>query len=277
MVRQCPPRPHRIRHQIPPTVYVPPRMFPVPCIVVECLNWRCCAEQSELEVARVARVKFLSRDACVREDIAVRSPPLRRAAVGPCQRGEQGNTAKRRTLQPDDAVARGRTGPPSEFLSRDACASGVGCHRSLGHQSAGRRGRRIWQGDVLFQSLSPSPHPTHPTIQPPPSSGFLSRDGCPSGRACRRGEIPSSSRRAAGYRPGRKSEVRVAKRRTLRGESTRVARDDVARLRRCRKLSTSRRSDTSIRRILEQGWLLEVTRAPVLDARAFPLKNCPNS
>ena len=56
-----------------------------------------------------------------------------------------------------------------------------------------------------------------------------------------------------------------------------VARDDVARLRRFRKLSTSRRSDTSIRRILEQGWLLEVTRAPVLEARAFPLKNCPNS
>ena len=182
---------------VPAPVLVHLLMSLVPCIVVECSDWRCRAEQGELEVARVARVKFLSRDACVREDIAVRSPPSRRAAVGLCQRGEQGNTAKRRTLQPGDAVAQGRSGPPSEFLSRDACASGEGCHRSSGHQSAGRRGRRIWQGDVLFQSLSPSPHPTHPTIQPPPSSGFLSRDGCPSGRALRRGEIPSSSRRAA--------------------------------------------------------------------------------
>ena len=64
----------------------------------------------------------------------------------------------------------------------------------------------------------------------------------------------------------------AAKRRTLRGESTRVARDDVARLRRCRKLSTSRRPDTSIRQILEQGWLLEATRAPVPEMRASLLR-----
>ena len=96
---------------VPAPVLVHLLMSLVPCIVVECSDWRCRAEQGELEVARVARVKFLSRDACVREDIAVRSPPSRRAAVGPCRRGEQGNIAKRRTLQLGDAVARVRVFP----------------------------------------------------------------------------------------------------------------------------------------------------------------------
>ena len=73
---------------LPVPILVHPLMSPVPCIVVECLDKRVDPSREEQQ-------------------------------VDPCQRREQRDVAKRCTLPPVDAVARGRSGPSYQFLSRD--------------------------------------------------------------------------------------------------------------------------------------------------------------